>query len=96
MGVVNPSYLVGQTLTPCACEHARKAPNTMQTRPRALGHFRFLSQLTDGSTQFNAYPNSFFDKGQILVENQAKMANLPRLVLEAYGELSLEPRQYKN
>ena len=69
MGVVNPSYLRAQTLTSCACEHARKAPNTMHTRPKALGHFRFLSQLNDGSTQFNAYQNSFFEKGQILVEN---------------------------
>ena len=44
--------------------------------------------------QFNAYQNSFFEKGQILVENQAKMAKFSRLVLEAYGELSLEPKQY--
>ena len=66
----------------------------MLTRPKALGHFSFSSQLNDGSTQFNAYQNSIFEKGQVLVENQAKMAKPPRLVLEAYGELSLEPRQY--
>ena len=66
----------------------------MLTRAKALGHFRFLSQFNDGSTQFNAYQNSFFEKGQSLVENWAKMANPPRLVLEAYGELSLEPREY--
>ena len=69
MGVVNPSYLRAQMLTPCACAHARKAPNTMHTRTKALGYFRFLSQLNDRSTQFNAYQNSFFVKGQILVES---------------------------
>ena len=69
MGVVNPSYLRAQTLTPCACEHARNALNTMHTSPIDLGHLRFLSQLNDGSTQFNAYQNSFFEKRQILVEN---------------------------
>ena len=68
MGVVNPSYLRAQTLTSCACEHARKAPNTMPTRPKAPGHFRFLSQLNDGFTQFNAYQNPFFGKGQSLVK----------------------------
>ena len=41
----------------------------MLTRPRALGHFRFLSQLNDGSTQFNAYQNSIFEEVQVLVEN---------------------------
>ena len=94
MGVVNPSHLRAQTLTLCSCEHARKSSKTMLTRPNALGHFPFLSQLNDGSTQFNAYQNSFFKKGQILVENYAKMANHPRLVLGAYGEMSLESRQY--
>ena len=69
MGVVNPSYLRAQTLTLCACEHARKAPNTMHTMAKALRHFCFSSQLNDGSTQFNAYQNSLFEKGQILVEN---------------------------
>ena len=69
MGVVNPSDLRAQTLTLCSCEHARESSNTMLTRPKALGHFRFLSQLNDGSTQFNAYRNSFFEKGRILVEN---------------------------
>ena len=69
MGVINPSHLRAQTLTLCSCEHARKSSNTMLTRPKALGHFRFLSQLNDGSTQFNAHQNSFFEKGQILVEN---------------------------
>ena len=66
----------------------------MLTRLKTLGHFRFLSQLNDGSTQFNAYQNSIFERGQVLVENWAKMAKPPRLVLEAYGELSLESRQY--
>ena len=68
MDVVNPGYWRAQTLTLCACEHARKSSNTMLTRPKALGHFRFLSQLNDGSTQFNAYQNPFFGKGQDLVE----------------------------
>ena len=94
MGVVNPSHLRAQTLTLCSCEHARKSPNTMLTRPKALVHFLFFSQLNDGPTQFNAYQNPFLEKGQILVENWAKMANSPRLVLGAYGELSLELRQY--
>ena len=49
----------------------------MLTRPRAPGHFRFSSQLNDGSTQFNAYQNSIFERGQVLVENQAKMAKNP-------------------
>ena len=40
----------------------------MLTRPKARGHFRFSSQLNDGSTQFNAYQNSFFERGQVLVE----------------------------
>ena len=66
----------------------------MLTRPKALGHFCFSSQINDGSTQFNAYQKSIFERGQVLVENEAKMAKPPRLVLEAYGELSLEPRQY--
>ena len=66
----------------------------MLTRPKARGHFRFTSELNDGSTQFNAYQNSIFRRGQVLVENQAKMAKPPRLVLEAYEELSLESRQY--
>ena len=69
MGVINPSHLHAQTLTLCSCEHARKTSNTILTRPRALGHFRFLSELNDGSEQFNAYQNSFFGKGQSLVEN---------------------------
>ena len=69
MGVVNPSYLRAQTVTSCACEHARKSPNTMLTRSKALGHFRFLSQLNDGSTQFDAYQKPFFGKGQSLVKN---------------------------
>ena len=92
MDVVNPSYLRVETLTSCACEHARESPNTMLTRPKALSHFRCLSQLNDCSTQFNAYQNPFFGKGQSLVEKPAKMAKLPRLVLEAYGELSLETK----
>ena len=66
----------------------------MLTKLKALSHFLFWSQLNDGSTQFNAYQNSFFEKGQILVENYAKMANPPRLVLEAYWEWSLESKQY--
>ena len=41
----------------------------MLKRPKAQGHFRFSSEVIDGSTQFNAYQNSFFEKGQILVEN---------------------------
>ena len=94
MGAVNPSHLRAQTLTLCSCVQARKSPNTMLKRPKALGHFRFWSQLNDGSTQLNAYQNSFFGKGQILVENWAKMANSLRLVPEAYGELSPEQRQY--
>ena len=61
---------------------------------KTKSHFRFTSQLNDGSTQFNAYQNSIFKRGQVLVENQAKMAKPPRIVLEAYGELSLKPRQY--
>ena len=69
MSVVNPSHLRAQMLTLCSCEHSRKSSNTMLTRPKALGHFRYLSQIIDGSTQFNAYQNSFFEKGQILVEN---------------------------
>ena len=69
MGVVNPSHLRAQTITLCSCEHARKSSNTMLTRPKVLGHFHSLSQLNDGSTQFNAYQNSFFGKGQGLVEN---------------------------
>ena len=69
MGVVNPGYLRAQTLTSCACEHARKSVNTLLTRPKALGHFRFWSQLDDVSTQFNAYQNPFLLKGQGLVEN---------------------------
>ena len=36
----------------------------------------------------------FFERGQVFVENYAKMAKLPRLVLEVYAELSLESRQY--
>ena len=71
MGLVNPSYLRAQTLTLCACEHARLSPSIMLTRPNALGHFRFLSQLDDSSTQFNAYQNSFFGKWQSLVKNYA-------------------------
>ena len=69
MGVVNPSHLRAQMPNLCFFEHARKFSNTMLTRPKAPGHFRFLSQLNDGSTQFNAYQNSFFEKGQILLEN---------------------------
>ena len=69
MGIVNKSHLRAQTLTLCSCEHARKCSNTMLTRPRALGHFRLLSQPNDGSMQINAYQNSFFEKGQVLVEN---------------------------
>ena len=53
-----------------------------------------MSQLNDASTQFNAYQNSIFERGQVLVENLAKMARPPRLILEAYGELSLESKQY--
>ena len=68
MGVVNPSRLRAQTLTFWPCEHERQKPSTMLTRPKALGHFRFWSQLNAGSTQFNAYQNSFFEKEQILVE----------------------------
>ena len=68
-GVVNPGHLRAPTLILCSCEHARKSSNTMLTRPKVLGHFRFLSHLNDGSTQFNAYQNSFFGKGQSLVEN---------------------------
>ena len=64
----------------------------MLTRPKGLGYFRFLSQLSDGSTQFNAYQNSIFERGQVLVENWVKMAKPPRLLLEAYGELNLEPK----
>ena len=94
MGFANPRRLCAQTLTLWPCEHEHQKLNTMLTRPRTPGHFRFLSQLNDGSTQFNAYQNSFFEERQILVENQAKMANPTRLVLKAYVELSLEPRQY--
>ena len=68
MGVVNPSHLRAQTLTLCSCEYARKSSNTMLTRPRSLGHSRFLSQLNDGSTQFNAYQKSCFGKGQNFVK----------------------------
>ena len=94
MGFANPSRLRAQTLTLWPCEDARQEPNTMLRRPKDPDNFRFSSQLNYGSTQFNAYQNSFFEKGEILVENEAKMANLPRLILEAYGELSLESRQY--
>ena len=66
----------------------------MLTRPRAPGHSRFLSQLNDGFTHSNAYQNSFFETGQILAESWAKMADPPRLVLEAYGKLGLELKQY--
>ena len=69
MGLANPSRLRAQTLTLWPCEHEHEKPNTMLTRPKPLGYFRFSSQLNDGSTQFNAYQNSFFEKGQILVEN---------------------------
>ena len=69
MGVVNPSHLRAQPLTSWSCEHARKSSDTMLTRPNALGHSRFLSELNGGSAQFNAYQNSFFGKGQSLVEN---------------------------
>ena len=69
MGIVNPSHLRAQTLTLCSCEHARKSSNTMLTRPNTPGNFCFFSQLNDGFTQLNAYQNSFFDKGQILVEH---------------------------
>ena len=55
----------------------------MLTRPKAPGHFRSSSQLNDGSTQFNAYQNSIFERGQVLVENLAKMGKPPR---------GLEPR----
>ena len=68
MGFASPSRLRAQTLTLWPCEHERKKPNTMLTRPKALGHFRFWSQLNDGSTQFNAYQNSIFERGQVLVE----------------------------
>ena len=69
MGFANPSRLRAQTLTLWPCEQERKKLNTMLTRPRARGHFRFTSQLNDGSTQFNAYQNSIFERGQVLVEN---------------------------
>ena len=65
MGVVNPSHLRAQTLTLCSCEHACKSSNTMLTRPKALGHFRFWSQLNNGSHFLSVYffsidpPNSF-------------------------------------
>ena len=49
----------------------------MLTRPKALDHFRLSSQLNDGCTQFNAYQNSIFERGQVLVENSAKMAETP-------------------
>ena len=69
MGLANPGRLRAQTLTLWPCEHDRKKPNTMLTRPKAQGHSCFSSQLNDGSTQFNAYQNSFFERGQVLVEN---------------------------
>ena len=69
MGLANPSRVRAQTLTLWPCEHERIKQNTMLTRPKALGQFRFSSQLNDGSTQFNAYQNSFFERGQVLVEN---------------------------
>ena len=69
MGVANQSHLRTQTLSLCSCEHAQKSSNTMLTRPKALGYFRFLSQLNDGATQFNAYQDSFFEKGQIVVDH---------------------------
>ena len=69
MGFANPSRVHAQTLTLWPCEHERYKPNTMLTRPKALGHFRFWSQLNDGFTQFNAYQNSIFERGQVLVEN---------------------------
>ena len=94
MGLTNRSRLRAQTLTLWPCEHEREKPNTMLTRPKTPGHSRISSQLNNGSRQFNAYQNSMFQRGQILVENYAKMAKPPRLVLEVSGELSLEPRQY--
>ena len=66
----------------------------MLTTPKTLGYFRLSSQLNDGSTQLNAYQNSLFERGKVLVENQAKIAKPLRLVLEAFGELSLKLRQY--
>ena len=69
MGFANPSWLRAQTLTLWPCEHERQKPDTMPTKSKTLGHFRSLSQLNDGFTQFNAYQNSFFEKGQILVES---------------------------
>ena len=69
MGFTSPSRLRAQTLTLTPCEHERQRPNTMLTRPKASAHFRFLSQLNDGSTQFNAYQNFIFGRGQVLVEN---------------------------
>ena len=69
MGVVNPSRVRAQTLTLWHCEHERLKPSAMLTRLKALGYFRFSSQLNDGSTQFNAYQNSIFERGQVLVEN---------------------------
>ena len=69
MGFANPSRLRAQMLTLWPCEHECLKPNTMLTRPIALGHFRFSSQFNDGFTQFNAYQKSFFERGQVLVEN---------------------------
>ena len=69
MGLANPSRLRAQTLTLWPCEYEREEPDTMLTRPKALNHFRFSSKLNDGSTQSNAYQNSIFERGQVLVEN---------------------------
>ena len=68
MGFANPSRLRTQTLTLWPCEHEHSYPNIMLTRPKTLGHFRLSSQLNDSSTQFNAYQNSIFEGGQVLVE----------------------------
>ena len=69
MGFANPSRLRAQTLTLWPCDHEHKKRNTMLTRPKARGHFRLSSQLNDGSTQFNAYQNSVFEKRESWVEN---------------------------
>ena len=49
----------------------------MLTRPKPSGHFRFSSQLNDGSTQFNAYQNSFFERGEVLVEKLGQNGQTP-------------------
>ena len=49
----------------------------MLTGPKALGHFRFSSQLNNGSTQFNAYQNSIFERGQVLVRKLGQNGQTP-------------------